>query len=100
MNKIEKFELMEKIARELEDLKNSQQVIVQKIGKIEVDNIELDNKALERIMPDIHQNVSDNLDKIAEILQDFEDSKNDYEKKNNIEALKEQQAIEQSQQGT
>ena len=100
MNKLEKFELMEKIARELEDLKASQTVIVQKIGKIEVDNIELGNKALERIMPDIHQNVSDNLDKIAEILQDFEDSKNDYEKKNNIDALKEQQAIEQSQQGS
>ncbi len=100
MNKLEKFELMEKIARELEDLKSSQTVIVQKIGKIEVDNIELGNKALERIMPDIHQNVSDNLDKIAEILQDFEDTKNDYEKKNNIDALKEQQAIEQSQQGS
>jgi hypothetical protein len=33
MDKLKKFELMEKITNELEDLKNSQTAIVQKIGK-------------------------------------------------------------------
>ena len=42
MNTLKKFELMEKIVHELEDLKNSQLAIIQKLAKIEVDNIELD----------------------------------------------------------
>lgn len=99
MDKLKKFELMEKITRELEDLKNSQTVIVQKIGKIEVDNIELGNKALERLLPDMHQNVADNLDKIAEILESFETEKDNYGKKNNVEALKEQEAIREATEG-
>ena len=44
MDKIRKFELMEKIVHELEDLKNSNQALIQKIAKIEVDNIDLGNK--------------------------------------------------------
>jgi hypothetical protein len=99
MDKLKKFELMEKITRELEDLKNSQTVIVQKIGKIEVDNIELGNKALERLLPDMHQNVADNLDKIAEILESFETEKDNYGKNNNVEALKEQEAIREATEG-
>jgi hypothetical protein len=96
MDKLKKFEMMEKITRELEDLKNSQTVIVQKIGKIEVDNIELGNKALERLLPDMHQNVADNLDKIAEILESFETEKDNFGKNNNVEALKEQEAIREA----
>ena len=100
MDKLKKFELMEKITRELEDLKNSQTVIVQKIGKIEVDNIELGNKTLERILPDVHQNIADNLDKIAEIFASFEESKDDFAKKNNVDALKEQEAIREATEGS
>lgn len=99
MNKLEKFELMEKITRELEDLKNSQTAIVQKIGKIEVENIELGNKALERILPEMHQNVADNLDKITEIFQSFEETKNSYRDENNIDALREQEAIQKATEG-
>lgn len=99
MDKLKKFELMEKITRELEDLKNSQTVIVQKIGKIEVDNIELGNKTLERILPDMHQNVSNNLDKVAEILASFESEKDNFGKANNVDALKEQEAIREATEG-
>ena len=79
MDKLKKFDLMEKITHELEDLKNSQTAIVQKIGKIEIDNYDLGNKTLEKVLPVMHQNLADNLDKIAEILSSFEDTKDDYE---------------------
>jgi len=94
MDKIRKFELMEKIVHELEDLKNSQQAIIQKIGKIEVDNIDLGDKRLEKDLPDMHQRVADNLDTIASILEDFAGQTSDYEGKNNIQALKEQEEID------
>ena len=94
MDKLKKFELMEKIVHELEDLKNSQQAIIQKIAKIEVDNFDLGNKRLEKDLPDMHQRVSDNLDTIASILEDFASQTDTYSDKNNIAALKEQDAID------
>ncbi|MGZ3944155.1 MAG: hypothetical protein ACXVJB_04390 [Mucilaginibacter sp.] len=93
MDKIRKFELMEKIVHELEDLKNSQQAIIQKLAKIEVDNMDLGNKRLEKDLPDMHQRVSDNLDTIASILEDFATQTDTYSDKNNIAALKEQEAL-------
>ncbi len=99
MDKLKKFDLMEKITRELEDLKNSQTAIVQKIGKIEVDNIELGNKTLDKLLPEMHQNVADNLDKIAEILGAFADTTDSYGKKNNIDALREQESIREATEG-
>jgi len=93
MDKIRKFELMEKIVHELEDLKNSQQAIIQKLAKIEVDNIDLGDKRLEKDLPDMHQRVSDNLDTIASILEDFATQTDTYSDKNNITALKEQEAL-------
>jgi hypothetical protein len=93
MDKLKKFELMEKIVHELEDLKNSQQAIIQKITKIEVDNIDLGDKRLEKDLPDMHQRVSDNLDTIAGILADFAEKTEQFNSQNNIAALKEQDAI-------
>ncbi|MDB5026274.1 MAG: hypothetical protein JWP78_4029 [Mucilaginibacter sp.] len=93
MDKLKKFELMEKIVHELEDLKNSQQAIIQKLTKIEVDNIELGDKRLEKDLPDMHQRVSDNLDTITGILADFASQTDSFSNNNNIAALKEQEAL-------
>ncbi len=90
MDALKKFELMEKITRELEDLKNSQTAVLNKITKIEVDNMELGNKKLEDTLPDIHQNAADTVDHIQAILANFEEVKSDFEDKNNLDALREQ----------
>lgn len=93
MDTLKKFELMEKIVRELEDLQHSQQAIIQKIGKIEVDNIELGDKRLEKDLPDMHQRVADNLDTIGGILDYFADKTKSFGDKNNVDVLKEKQII-------
>jgi Mg2+ and Co2+ transporter CorA len=93
MDKLKKFGLMEKIVHELEDLKNSQQAIITKLAKIEVDNIDLGDKRLEKDLPDMHQRVSENLDTIAAILEDFANQTANYSNSNNIAALKEQEAL-------
>jgi len=93
MDTLKKFALMEKIVHELEDLKNSQQAIIQKLAKIEVDNIDLGDKRLEKDLPDMHQRVSDNLDTIAGILEDFALQTDKFSDKNNVAALKEQEAL-------
>ncbi|MGZ4001487.1 MAG: hypothetical protein ACXVIY_12685, partial [Mucilaginibacter sp.] len=67
--------------------------IIQKLAKIEVDNMDLGNKRLEKDLPDMHQRVSDNLDTIASILEDFATQTDTYSDKNNIAALKEQEML-------
>ena len=94
MDTLKKFGLMEKIVHELEDLKNSQQAIITKLSKIEVDNIELGDKRLEKDLPDMHQRVADNLDTIVSILEDFATQTDKYSDKNNITALKEQEILD------
>ena len=84
---------MEKIVHELEDLRNNQQAIMQKLAKIEVDNMELGDRRLEKDLPDMHQRASDNLDTIAGILEDFEVKTDQFNSKNNIAGLKEQEAL-------
>jgi hypothetical protein len=97
MDTLKKFELMEKIVRELEDLQHSQQALIQKIGKIEVDNIELGDKKLDQDLPDMHQRVADNLDTISEILTYFAEKTSKFGDKNNVDSLKEQAAFEKGQ---
>lgn len=95
MDTLKKFELMEKIVRELEDLQHSQQAIIQKLGKIEVDNIELGDKKLDKDLPDMHQRVADNLNSIVDILSYFAEKTTKFGNKNNVDELKEQEAINQ-----
>ncbi|SKB61508.1 hypothetical protein SAMN05660841_01507 [Sphingobacterium nematocida] len=93
MDKLKKFELMEKITRELEDVRNSQQAVLEKIGKIEVDNIELGDNLIESKMPDIYQRTAENSDAIREILDAFQQKTEEFGDKNNVDKLKEQDAI-------
>jgi hypothetical protein len=94
MDKLKKFDLMEKITRELDDLKHSQTAVIQKIGKIEVDNMELNNAKLEDKLGIMHQNAADILDSIAAVLENFEEVKNKFEGKNDIAGLREQETLD------
>jgi len=94
MDTLKKFELMAKIVRELEDLQNSQQAIIQKIGKIEVDNIELGDNRLTKDLGDMHQRVADNLSTITGIEEYFAEKTQNFGDKNNVEKLKDQQNID------
>jgi len=94
MDKLKKFDLMEKITRELDDLKHSQTAVIQKIGKIEVDNMELNDAKLEDKLGIMHQNAADILDSIAAVLENFEEVKNNFEGKNNIAGLREQETLD------
>lgn len=93
MDKLKKFELMEKIVRQLEDLKHSQQAIIEKVGKLEVDNFELNDKKLENVLSDMHQRTADNFDSIDSLLNNFSDKTENFGEKNQVDKLKEQQEI-------
>lgn len=100
MDKLKKFELMEKIVRELDDLKRSQQAVLEKIGKVEVDNIELGDSRLEKILPDIYQRTAENMDAISELLDAFSGKTEEFADKNKVEELRQQQDVDNSQQNS
>ncbi|QES87432.1 hypothetical protein [Rhizosphaericola mali] len=84
MDKREKYSLMAKIVRELEDLKNSQTAVIKKIGQIETDNINLDNKTLTKYLSTIYENVDKNLEGVDDLFTIFSEETEKFKKDNNI----------------
>lgn len=81
MDNKQKLELMNKVVREIEDLKNSQTSVLKKIAQIEADNINLGEKLLDEALPDIHGEVDDSIEKISALLDSFNSTRDDFEKK-------------------
>ncbi len=96
MDTLKKYDLMQKIVRELDDLHSTQQALIQKIGKIEVDNFDLSDKKLEKDLPDIHQRIADNIETIEGIIEYFNEKTDNFGDKNKVDALRQQQAIDEA----
>lgn len=73
---------MDKIIRELDDLKNSQTSVLKKIAQIEADNINLNVDVLADALPDIHEEVDDAVEKVSVLLDEFTMYRNKYEQDN------------------
>ncbi len=74
--------LMDKVIRELDDLKNSQASVLKKIAQIEADNINLGADVLSEGLPEIHEEVDDALNKASSLLDQFTEYRNKYEQDN------------------
>ncbi|WP_339758359.1 hypothetical protein [Algoriphagus aquimarinus] len=90
MDKLEKLEMMDKILREFDDLKNSQTSVLKKISKIEADNINLGVGLLEKKLPDMWQNVNSNLELVTALEEEFQEYRDKYYTDNNIKALEDE----------
>ncbi|WP_057936482.1 hypothetical protein [Algoriphagus resistens] len=89
MDKLEKMEMMDKILREFEDLRNSQTSVLKKISKIEADNINLGVGLLEKKLPEMWQNVDSNLALVSALEEEFQEYRDKYYTDNNIASLQE-----------
>ena len=87
MEKLQKLELMDKILRELDDLKNSQTAVLKKVAQIEADNITLSVGLLEKKLPDIHEEVDSSVVIVTELLVEFQEYRDKFFADNNIAAL-------------
>ena len=74
--------LMDKIIRELDDLKKSQTSVLKKISQIETDNINLSVDLLSDALPGIHEEVDDAVGKVSALLEPFKKYRDDFEKDN------------------
>lgn len=67
-----KLEQMRAMLNKLEDIKNSQESIIDKINHVITDLFQNPDKELEKAMEIAHQNSSDNVDAIREIIENYE----------------------------
>lgn len=75
----QQLDLMNKIIRELEDLKNSQTAVLKKIAQIEADNINLNEDALSDTLPEIHERVDDSIQKVTDLIDKCQTSRGRFE---------------------
>jgi len=68
----EKFEQVHSILNKLEDIKNSQESIIDKINHLITDLFQHPDKKLEKAMEKAHQRASDNIDALREVIEDYE----------------------------
>lgn len=87
MTKLEKLEMMDKILRELEDLRNSQVSVMKKIAQIEVDNMNLGAAVLEKSLPEIHGKVDDNVTLVSQLEEEFTAHRDQFFADNNLGAV-------------
>jgi len=68
----EKLDQMRSTLNKLEDIKNSQESIIDKINHVITDLFQHPDKELEKAMEKAHQKASDNVDAIRESMEDYE----------------------------
>ena len=78
----QQLELMDKIIRELDDLKNSQTSVLKKISQVEADNINLGVDLLNDALPGIHEEVDAAVEKVAALLESFKEYRDKFEQEN------------------
>jgi hypothetical protein len=87
MEKLEKLEMMDKILRELDDLKNSQTSVLKKVSQIEAENITLGVALLDKKLPDLHEEVDSSVGIVAELLEEFQAHRDKFFADNKLGAL-------------
>lgn len=90
MDKREKLEAIDKILRELDDLKNSEVSVLKKITQIEAENMNLGIQLLEKTLPDVHETSDKTIEQIDEIVNQFTEYRNKFSKDNKLEEAAEE----------
>ena len=67
-----KYDQMETMMNKLEDIKNSQESIIDKINHVITDLFQNPDKDLEKGMEKAHQKASENVDTIKELISNYE----------------------------
>lgn len=85
MEKMQKLEMMDKILRELDDLKSSQTSVLKKVTQIEAENINLGNSLLDQSLPDVHESIDKGIESMADLSEKFQVSRDKFAKDNKLE---------------
>ena len=85
MEKMQKLVMMDKILRELDDLKSSQTSVLKKVTQIEAENINLGNSLLDQSLPHVHESIDKGIESVAALSEKFQASRDKFAKDNKLE---------------
>jgi hypothetical protein len=85
MEKMQKLQLMDKILRELDDLKSSQTSVLKKVTQIETENISLSLPVLDKELSDIHENIDKGIEHVANLSDEFKAYRDKFSADNKLE---------------
>jgi hypothetical protein len=74
--------LMDKVIRQLDDIKKSQTSVLKKISQVEADNINLGLELLNDSLPALHEEVDNCLTKVSTLIEQFTENRNEFLKNN------------------
>ena len=86
MDKRQQLDLMDKVQRELEDLKNSQTSVLKKVSQIAAHNITLGVDLLDNKLPDLEEEVNATLKATSDLSDAFAEYRTRFFSDNNLAA--------------
>lgn len=86
MDKRQQLDLMDKVQRELDDLKKSQTSVLKKLSQIAAHNITLGVDLLDNKLPDLEEKVNATLATTTELSEAFGDYRNKFFSDNKLAA--------------
>lgn len=85
MDKMQKLQMMDKILRELDDLKSSQTAVLKKVSQIEAENINLGVQLLDQELPDVHENIDNGIESVTNLSEKFQAYRDKFSNDNKLE---------------
>jgi hypothetical protein len=86
MDKRQQLDLMDKVQRELNDLKNSQTSVLKKVSQIAAHNITLGVDILDNKLPDLEEQVNATLTTTSDLSEAFAEYRTRFFSDNNLAA--------------
>ena len=86
MEKRQQLEAIDKMLRELEDVKNSQESLLKKVARIEAENINVGVNILDKELPDVHEQADANIERLSQLLAKLQQYRDDFVKKYKLDA--------------
>ena len=87
MEKRQQLEAIDKMLRELEDIKNSQAALLKKVSQVEAENINVGVALLDKELPDIHEVADANLDRLSQVLEKLQVHREEFVKKHKLDVV-------------
>ena len=87
MDNRQKLKGIEKVIRELEDTKNSQQSLLKKIAQVEAENINLDINVLD--LGNIHEQTDKGIQSLDDLIEKVQTYRDEFVKKNKLDVPEE-----------
>ena len=84
-----KMETMDKMLRELEDLKNSQTSVLKKVAQIEADNMNANVTLLEQELPNVHEHADATVTTVTSLIEKLQAHRDEFVKKYNLDVVEE-----------